>query len=68
MTGAMIDVQLVYVGTTEYLSDFRKPNPGSETLYHIVNPLSVFGDLEIEKALVLFSSITMQVPRKSWQY
>ncbi len=55
MAGAMIDVQLVYVGTTEYLSDFRKPNPGSETLYYIVNPLSVFGDLEIEKALVLFS-------------
>lgn len=55
MAGAMIDVQLVYVGTTDYLSDFRKPNPGSETLYYIVNPLSVFGDLEIEKALVLFA-------------
>lgn len=54
MAGAMIDVQLVYVGSDDYLVDFRKPNPGSETLYFITNPLAVFGDLEIEKALVLF--------------
>ena len=55
MAGALIDVQLVYVGTDDYLADFRKPNPGSETLYYITNPLVVFGDLEIEKALTLFS-------------
>lgn len=50
MAGAMINVQLLYVGTNEYLSDFRKPKPGSETLFYITNPLEVFGDLEIEKA------------------
>lgn len=55
MAGALIDVQLVYIGTDDYLADFRKPNPGSETLYYITNPLAVFGDLEIEKALTLFS-------------
>lgn len=54
MAGAMINVQLVYVGSDDYLEDFRKPNPGSETLYFINNPLAVFGDLEIEKALALF--------------
>lgn len=54
MAGAVINVQLVYVGTNDYLVDFRKPNPGSETLYYISNPLAIFGDLEIEKALVLF--------------
>lgn len=54
MAGAMIDVQLVYVGTNDYLTDFRKPNPGSETLFYIDNPLAVFGDFEIEKALALF--------------
>lgn len=54
MAGAMINVQLVYVGTNDYLSDFRKPNPGSETLFYITNPLEVFGDLEIEKAFTLF--------------
>lgn len=54
MAGAMIDVQLVYVGSNDYLVDFRKPNPGSETLFYINNPLAVFGDLEIERALILF--------------
>lgn len=55
MAGAMINVQLLYVGSNEYLSDFRKPKPGSETLFYITNPLEVFGDLEIEKAFILFS-------------
>lgn len=54
MAGAVIDVQMVYVGTDDYLVDFRKPYPGSETLYYIDNPLAIFGDLEIEKAMVLF--------------
>lgn len=54
MAGALINVQMVYVGTNDYLQDFRKPNPGSETLFYITNPLSVFGDLEIEKAFTLF--------------
>lgn len=39
MAGAVIDIQLVYVGTNDYLADFRKPNPGSETLFYINNPL-----------------------------
>ncbi len=55
MAGAMINVQLVYIGSNEYLPDFRKPRPGSETLFYITNPLEVFGDLEIEKAFILFS-------------
>ncbi|KIR01324.1 CRISPR-associated proteinr [Lachnospiraceae bacterium TWA4] len=54
MAGAMIDIQLVYVGTEDYLVHFRKPMPGSERLYYISNPYEVFGDLEIEKALSLF--------------
>ncbi len=54
MAGALIDIQLIYVGTNDYLADFRKPNPGSETLFYINNPLAVFGDLEIEKAFALF--------------
>ena len=54
MAGAMIGVQLIYVGSTNYLVDFRKPDPGTERLFYIDNPLEVFGDLEIEKALTLF--------------
>lgn len=54
MAGSVIDVQMIYVGCTEYLVDFRKPYPGSETIYFIENPLEIFGDFEIEKAMVLF--------------
>lgn len=54
MAGAVIDIQLVYIGTEQYLTDFRKPTPGSERLYYISNPYEVFGDLEIDKALNLF--------------
>lgn len=35
MAGSIVKVQLVYVGTNDYLVDFRKPNPGSEiTVLH----------------------------------
>lgn len=55
MAGSVIGVQLVYVGSEDYLTDFRKPEPGSEMLYFITNPLDVFGDMEIEKAIALFA-------------
>ncbi len=54
LAGAMINVQMVYVASDDYLVDFRKPRPGSENLIYIENPLSVFGDLEIDKAIALF--------------
>lgn len=64
MAGAVIDVQMVYVGSNDYLVDFRKPYPGSETLYFIDNPLSIFGDLEIEKAMVLFDQANFSGARE----
>ena len=54
MAGAMIHVQMIYVGTNQYMRDFRKPLPGSETLFYINSPMDVFGDLEIDKAYALF--------------
>ena len=54
MAGAIIDIQLVYIGTEHYLTDFRKPTPGTERMFYISNPYEVFGDLEIDKALNLF--------------
>ncbi len=54
LAGAMIDLQMIYVATDDYLVDFRKPNPGSERLVYIENPLAVFGDLEVEKAIELY--------------
>ncbi len=53
MAGAMVDIQLVYIGSDKYMVDFRKPEPGSEFVQFIANPYEVFGDLEIEKALEL---------------
>ena len=55
MAGALVNIQLIYVGTDHYLTDFRKPDPGTEELIYIDNPITVFGDLEIEKAMVLFN-------------
>lgn len=54
MAGAIIHVQMIYVGTNQYMRDFRKPLPGSETLFYINSPMDVFGDLEIDKAYSLF--------------
>ena len=64
MAGAVISVQLIYIGSTQYLTDFRKPKPGSETLYFISNPMEIFGDLEIEKAFVLFDKYNYAGARK----
>ncbi len=53
LAGSLIGVQLIYVGTQSYLTDFRKPEPGSEELFYIDNPIEVFGDLELEKVFAL---------------
>ena len=55
MAGAAIHVQMIYVGTNQYLTDFRKPFPGSERLFRIPNPMDIFGELETDKAIELFS-------------
>lgn len=64
MAGAVINVQLIYIGTTQYLTDFRKPEPGTEELYYISNPMEIFGDLEIEKAFALFDKYNYAGARK----
>lgn len=55
MASAMVDIQLIYIGSTNYLPDFRKPEPGSEFVQYIANPYEIFGDLEIGKALNLIN-------------
>ncbi len=54
LAGTMIDVQMIYVASDDYLVDFRKPRPGSEKLIYIENPMVEFGDMEIDKAFTLF--------------
>lgn len=53
MASAMVNIQLIYIGSHHFMVDFRKPEPGSEFVQYITNPYEVFGDLEIEKALEL---------------
>lgn len=67
MAGAVINVQLIYIGATQYLTDFRKPDPGTEQLYYISNPVEIFGDLEIEKAFALFDKYNYAGARKKLQ-
>lgn len=43
-----------YVDYEKYLPELRKPKPGSEFLNFLDNPYQIFGDLEIQEALVLY--------------
>ena len=67
LAGALVNIQLVYVGCEHYLADFRKPEPGTEILLYIDNPIAVFGDLEIEKAFVLFDEYNYAGAREKLQ-
>ncbi len=57
MAGAIIGADLFYIGNRNYLTDFRKPKPGSEYLCAIPNPYIGFGDLEAVKALSLYEKM-----------
>ena len=54
MAGGLIGAEMVYIASSKYLANLRRPFPGSEHLEFIPNPYQVFGDLEEEKA---FASI-----------
>lgn len=56
MAGSAIGAKLIYVGG-EFLTDLRKPRPGSEKLCYIDDPYTVFGDLEREQAISLFNKM-----------
>ena len=66
LAGAVIDVQMIYVASNDYLTDFRKPNPGSEHLVYVENPMAVFGDLEIEKAEELFGEYNFSAAKEKY--
>jgi len=56
MAGHAIGAQLIYVAG-DYIPTLRKPRPGSEKLYFIDNPYTVFGDLERTQAIYLFNNM-----------
>lgn len=53
MAGAVLGLDLLYVANRRYLADLRRPEPGSEYLTRVANPLEVFGDLEEMEAFRL---------------
>ncbi len=57
LAGAMLDAQLICIGSQEYLPDLGRPRPGSEAFMYIENPMAVFCDREIGKAFELFEKL-----------
>lgn len=56
MAGSAIGAKLIYIAGN-FLTDLRKPEPGSEKLCYIDDPYTVFGDLEREQAISLFNKM-----------
>lgn len=54
MAGHIIGARMVYVANKKYLSEHRRPEPGTEYLEFLSNPYEIFGDLEEGKANLLF--------------
>lgn len=55
MAGGLIGADMVYIASSNYITNLRRPFPGSEHLEFIPNPYQVFGDLEEEKAFGLYA-------------
>ena len=49
-----IDIHVFYVDNNDYDSALRRPVPGSEFLVRLPSPYVVFGELQEERALVLY--------------
>lgn len=55
MAGSIIGAQLVYIANGKYLTSFRRPEPGTESLEFIPNPYTVFGDIEAQHGYNLYN-------------
>ncbi len=53
LVGAFLDFELLYVDSTEFLPERRRPEPGTEYLKLLPNPYEVFGVLKEKNALEL---------------
>lgn len=56
MAGSAIGAKLIYV-PGKYLTHLRKPEPGTEKLFYVDDPYTVFGDIEREQAFCLFNEM-----------
>jgi len=51
MAAALTGIAMIYVDYAAYDEKARRPRPGTERVVRIENPYTVFGDVELEKAL-----------------
>jgi len=58
MAGSAIGAKLIYIAGN-FLTDLRKPEPGSEKLCYIDDPYTVFGDLEENRPFRYLTKWTM---------
>jgi len=56
MAGSAIRAKLIYV-PGKFLPQLRKPEPGTEKLFYVEDPYTVFGDIEREQAFSLFNEM-----------
>ncbi|GAB4336736.1 MAG: hypothetical protein Kow0037_18340 [Calditrichia bacterium] len=51
---AILGCRTIYVDTTDYRREWRKPFPGTEFLVFLENPYQIFGELEMRESLRLY--------------
>ncbi len=51
-----LGMDLLYVDAGKYIPDMRKPEPGTEEIKLLGNPVTVLGDLKLLKAVELFNN------------
>lgn len=68
IAGTLRNLRIFYVDNENYLPKYRRPDPGTESLVLLPNPLEVFGDLEEEEARQLFRSGDYRGASERWQH
>jgi CRISPR-associated protein (TIGR02710 family) len=66
IAGTIVNTRLFYVDSERYLPKLRRPEPGSEYLVEIPNPLEVFGDLKDNQARALFQNGDYSASSELW--
>jgi hypothetical protein len=56
MAGFILNADIFYIDNHKYNTELRLPEPGTEFLYKIENPLEVFGDIDLQLAINLFNA------------
>ncbi|MHA1734051.1 MAG: hypothetical protein ACTSU5_19085, partial [Promethearchaeota archaeon] len=56
LAASILKAPLVYVGSSNYLKNLKRPDPGSEFLTHVADPYEVFGDRQEQEGIALANS------------